>query len=120
MSDSSPSAGEVWLVTLDPTVGAEMAKTRPAVVLTNAALEHVPLRVVVPLTTWQERFSAQPLKIRLTPSPMNGLHRASAGDVIQVRSVSVRRFVGRLGAVDADVLAELRAGVATVAGFRPS
>jgi mRNA interferase MazF len=42
--------GEVWLINLDPTVGAEIRKTRPAVIVNDDAIGALPLRVIVPLT----------------------------------------------------------------------
>ena len=43
---------EVWLVNLDPTVGSEIRKTRPAVVVSPDELnEHLNTVIVVPLTT---------------------------------------------------------------------
>jgi mRNA interferase MazF len=42
--------GQVWLINLDPTVGAEIKKTRPAVVVNNDAIGILPLKVVVPIT----------------------------------------------------------------------
>ena len=49
--------GEVWLINLDPTVGAEIKKTRPAVIVNDDAVGVLPLRVIVPLTEWKERFA---------------------------------------------------------------
>ena len=40
--------GEVWLINLDPTMGAEIRKTRPAVIVSSDAVGVLPLRVVVP------------------------------------------------------------------------
>ena len=48
--------GEVWLISLDPTVGAEIRKTRPAMIVSEDAIGVLPLRVVVPLTEWKERY----------------------------------------------------------------
>ncbi|GIV65215.1 MAG: hypothetical protein KatS3mg046_475 [Bellilinea sp.] len=42
--------GEVWLVNLDPTLGAEMRKTRPAVIVSSDLVGILPLRIIVPLT----------------------------------------------------------------------
>jgi len=48
--------GEVWLINLDPTVGSEIKKTRPAVIVNDDAIGILPLRVIVPITAWQERY----------------------------------------------------------------
>ena len=44
--------GEVWLVTLEPVVGAEMGKTRPAAIISADGLGALPLKVAVPFTSW--------------------------------------------------------------------
>ena len=52
--------GQVWLINLDPTVGAEIKKTRPAVVVNNDAIGILPLKVVVPITDWKDRYAIAP------------------------------------------------------------
>ena len=42
--------GEIWLISLDPAIGAEIKKTRPAVVVNNNALGKLPLKIIVPIT----------------------------------------------------------------------
>lgn len=59
--------GEVWRINLDPTVGAEIRKTRPAVIVNDDAIGVLPLRVVVPLTEWKERYDVAPWMLRLNP-----------------------------------------------------
>ncbi|MCP4662343.1 MAG: type II toxin-antitoxin system PemK/MazF family toxin [bacterium] len=43
-----PVRGEVWRIRFDPTQGAEMGKTRPAVVVNPPSVGRLPLRIVVP------------------------------------------------------------------------
>ena len=52
--------GEVWLINLDPTVGSAIQKTRPAVIVNDDAIGILPLRVIVPITAWQERYAVAP------------------------------------------------------------
>lgn len=47
-----PKRGDVWNVNFDPTVGAEIGKARPAVVVTVESIGRLPLRLVVPITDW--------------------------------------------------------------------
>jgi len=42
--------GEIWLASFDPSLGAEIQKTRPAIIVSSSTLGTLPLRVVVPLT----------------------------------------------------------------------
>jgi mRNA interferase MazF len=80
--------GEVWLINLDPTVGAEIKKTRPAVIVSDDAVGVLPLKVIVPITNWKERYAIAPWMVRLTPNADNGLTKSSAADTFQVRSVA--------------------------------
>jgi mRNA interferase MazF len=102
--------GEVWLINLDPTLGAEIKKTRPAVIVSDDAIGTLPLRVIVPVTEWKERYAAAPWMVRLSPSAMNGLDKPSAADTFQVRSLSTQRFVRRIGSMtNAEMMAISRA-----------
>ncbi len=40
--------GEIWLINLDPSVGAEIKKTRPAVIVNDNTLGRLPLKIIVP------------------------------------------------------------------------
>ena len=105
------SKGEIWLVNLDPTVGDEIRKLRPAVVVSCDALGVLALRVVVPITGWQSRFQGCDWLIRLDPDAVNNLDKPSAADAFQVRSVSVRRFVRRLGQLPAADMMRIMGGL---------
>lgn len=48
--------GEIWMINLNPTVGAEMKKLRPAIIVNDNALGKLPLKVIVPLTDWKDKF----------------------------------------------------------------
>ncbi len=87
--------GEIWLVDLDPTVGAEMRKVRPALVVNTDELGRLPLKIVVPVTDWKERYSIVPWMMRLTPSATNGLGKESAADCFQIRCVSQERLINK-------------------------
>lgn len=45
--------GEIWSVNLDPTLGAEIRKTRPAIIVNDNAVGRLPLKIIVPLTDWK-------------------------------------------------------------------
>ena len=75
--------GEVWLINLDPTVGSEIKKTRPAVIVNDDAIGVLPLRVIVPITAWQERYAIAPWMVRLDPAPENGLEGNISAQALQ-------------------------------------
>ena len=91
---------EIWLINLDPTVGAEIRKTRPAVIVNDDALGKLPLKIIVPITDWKDHFSIAPWMIKIDSSPQNGLSKASSIDCFQIRSVSETRFVRKIGVID--------------------
>lgn len=113
-----PTRGEVWRCELDPTRGSEIRKTRPFVVLSSSVFDHLQVRIIVPLTTWQPRFANQLNKVLVKATPANGLKTDSAADFLQVRAVSLGRLTSRIGRVDAKVLEELAAGVAIAVEYR--
>ena len=96
--------GEVWLLNLDPTVGAEIRKIRPVVIISSDAIGALPLRVIVPLTEWKEHYEGASWMVRIEPAPANGLSKRSTADAFQVRSVSITRFVRQVGRLTQDEL----------------
>jgi mRNA interferase MazF len=89
--------GEIWLVNLDPTIGSEIRKTRPAVIVSSDLVGILPLKVIVPFTEWKERYAQAPWMVKIDPEEQNGLSKSSAADAIQIRSVSQQRLVQKLG-----------------------
>ncbi len=89
--------GEIWLINLAPTIGAEIKKTRPAVIVSDNAIGILPLKVIVPITEWKDRYAVAPWMVQLEPDAGNGLAKPSAADTFQVRSLAQERFVRQLG-----------------------
>jgi mRNA interferase MazF len=110
--------GEVWLINLDPTVGAEITKTRPAVVVSSNALGKLPLSVIVPITDWKDKYSIAPWMVKVKPLASNGLSKISSADCFQVRSVSHVRFVKKLGVLKSETMNEIVRGMSVVLEIR--
>lgn len=106
--------GEIWLLNLDPTIDAEIKKTRPGVIVNDDAVGILPLKVIVPLTQWKDRYAAAPWMIRLEPDAENGLEKPSAADTFQMRSLSQTRFVERLGKLSEEAMQRISKGLAVV------
>ena len=106
--------GEVWLVNLNPTIGQEMSKTRPAIIVNNDVVGILPLKVIVPITDWKDRYSNRPWMVKLEPSDNNGLIKKSAADTFQVRSLSQSRLVKKLGKLNNSEMKEITAALAIV------
>ncbi|NQE33553.1 type II toxin-antitoxin system PemK/MazF family toxin [Microcoleus asticus] len=99
--------GEIWLVRLDPTVGDEIGKTRPVVVVSDDEVGILRLKVIVPITAWNDLFSPLDWMVQLEPTLKNGLAKLSAADTFQVRSVSQQRFVRQLGTLSETIMEEI-------------
>lgn len=88
----TPLQDEVWLVSLDPTVGSEIQKTRPCLVISpdvmNSRLRTV---IVAPMTSTERAY----------PSRVGVTFQKHRGQVVldQVRTVDRQRFVRRLGII---------------------
>jgi len=106
--------GEIWMINLDPTVGAEIKKTRPAIIVSDNALGKLPLKIIVPITEWKDQYTIAPWMQRLDPDHKNGLTKTSAADSFQIRSVSQERFVKQIGTVSDSIMDEIRIGLARV------
>lgn len=106
--------GEVWLINLDPTVGAEIRKTRPAVIVNDDAVGILPLKVIVPVTGWKDRYAVAAWMVRLEAEAGSGLDAASAADAFQVRSVAQERFVRRLGKLSHTAMERITRALAVV------
>jgi mRNA interferase MazF len=90
--------GEIWLVNLDPTVGSEVKKSRPCVVVSPAELNnHLRTVMVAPMTS---KGFAAPFRIPLTYGGVKGLIVLD-----QIRTVDKIRLSKKLGAVSAKTLA---------------
>lgn len=102
--------GEIRLVNLDPVVGAEANKQRPAVIVSNDGANTTAARLghgvvtVLPVTSNAARV--YPFQVEL-PAKATGLRADSKAQAEQIRSVAVQRVGRRVGRVPSDVLERL-------------
>jgi len=106
--------GDIWLINLDPTIGAEIKKTRPAVIVNNNSLGKLPLKVIVPLTDWKDSYEIAPWMVKIKPDEENNLKKVSSADCFQVRSISEQRFVKQIGLVENNKMDQIREGLTKV------
>jgi mRNA interferase MazF len=88
----SPQQDEVWLVTLDPTQGAEIQKTRPCLVISPDEMnEHLQTVIVAPMTTVKRPY----------PTRVEVRFQGKRGQIAldQLRAIDRKRLVRRLGAI---------------------
>lgn len=115
---NSPRRGEVWIVNFDPTIGAEIRKTRPAVVVSSNAIGILPIKLIAPITDWREYFSRNMWHVKIEPDSDNNLTKTSAVDALQIRGVDTKRFVRFLGTVSETVMEEIVTAIAAVIEYQ--
>ncbi|MDO8681354.1 MAG: type II toxin-antitoxin system PemK/MazF family toxin [Acidobacteriota bacterium] len=97
----TPRRGDVYWVNLDPVVGTEIRKTRPAVIVSNDSCNRYGTRVVVlPITSNVSSLHPGEAMVALKGKPGRAL-----GD--QIRSIDKARLKARAGVVTADEMAHI-------------
>ncbi|RKU26275.1 PemK family transcriptional regulator [Candidatus Poribacteria bacterium] len=108
------SRREIWLVNLDPKLGAEIRKTRPVVIVNSDAIGTLPIRLVAPITEWKDYFAGNIWHVKLEPNATNGLTKPSVVDTLQLRGIDTLRFVRRLGEVSPQMMRTIVVAIASV------
>ena len=92
---------EVFLIALDPAVGAEIKKSRPCVIISPDEMNHhLATVMIVPMTT---KFHAYPTRVPVT------FARKSGWIVLdQIRTVDKRRLIKRLGRTESKTVASIK------------
>jgi mRNA interferase MazF len=106
--------GEIWVVNLDPTIGAEIRKTRPVVVVSSDAIGILPIKLVAPLTEWKDYLVGKIWHIKIEPDHQNGLDKTSSVDTLQLRGVDAQRFIQKLGKVKPEIMKSIVSAIAAV------
>jgi mRNA interferase MazF len=111
----TPSRRDVYMVGLDPTVGHEQAGQRPALIVSDEPLNRSPSApvIIAPITGTDRGV---PAHVPVVP-PEGGLMKASVIMVDQIRTISRRRLVRRLGAITPATMAEVDKRLRLVLGL---
>lgn len=113
----SRNRGEIWLINLDLIIGAEINKSRPAIIVNVDEIGVLPLRVIIPITTWKDHYSKAPWLVQIKPNKQNGLDKISAADTFKMRSLSIEHFIRAIGKVDGETMSAILDGVKVVLGI---
>lgn len=100
----------------DPGVGGEIQKLRPALIISLDSIGRLPLRLVVPITDWKVQYETYPWFVKITSSSGSGLIKNSGADAFQTKSVSLTRFVRRLGSATTAEIDAVASAVALCVG----
>lgn len=108
------SRGDIWKVNLDPTVGSEIKKSRPVVVISSDAVGLLPIKLVASLTECKDYLTNNIWHVKVIPDSSNGLTKKSAVDTLQLRGLDKQRFIEKLGTVSPEILRLIVISIAAV------
>ena len=95
--------GDIWLVNLDPTVGHEIKKSRPAVIIQNdLGNKYSPITIIAPLTS-QNIDSIYPIEVLIKKEILK-LDKDSKVLLNQIRAVDKKRLIKKLSNLDSETM----------------
>lgn len=111
-----PRRGEIYLVQFDPTLGSEIRKTRPAVVVQNdVSNRYSPVTIVAAISS-QFSDPPHPREVVIEPAE-SGLPKLSAVVLNQIRSVDRQRLVKRMGRLSSTAMTRVDRALAISVGL---
>ncbi len=107
--------GQIRWVRLEPTIGAEVQKTRSCLIVQNDVMnQYGQLTVVIP---FRPGIKQAPYVVNVKATPSNGLDKDRFLDVAQIRSVDARRILGLVGVLEQEYWQPIRTALDIVLGF---
>lgn len=92
--------GSIWLVTFDPSIGTEIRKTRPALIISRTIFNQRSKVTVLPITSSSPNQQLLPVVLPLIPSATNGINVESFVVCIDPMTFDKRRLVKYLGILE--------------------
>lgn len=111
-----PRRGEIFLTALDPALGHEIRKTRPALVIQNDVTNRYGMTTIIAAITSRVSIPPYPNEVVIQPST-TGLEVVSTIRLDQVRTVDRRRLLKRLGKADEDVMRKVDEAISISLGL---
>ena len=111
--------GEIYLVNLDPTIGDEIKKRRPVIVINGGHDKHLKLAIAVPVTAWNPYWEENPFFVSLEPNSNNGLEKKSVVDCFQIRAISHKRFAEKIGNISEFEIDLIKKSIALILDIDP-
>jgi len=101
--------GEIFWANMDPTVGVEIKKKRPVVIVSNEWINQFSqLVVVIPTTTSTQKVSPSHVFI---PAGQGGLKELSKALTEQIRAIDKSRLLQRLGKLEQEYMLKLHEAI---------
>jgi mRNA interferase MazF len=100
--------GSIWLVSFDPSVGAEIRKTRPAIIISGKAFNRRRKLTVLPIISSSPEDKLLPVVIGVSPNAENGLTVDSYIVCIDPMTFDKQRLMKRLGMLDVEKIEQVQ------------
>jgi mRNA interferase MazF len=104
-------AGDVVEVDLNPTIGAEKNKVRPCLII-EGGLTPLELVIVLPITDAKQKNS--PIFVSIIDLKIAGLKKPSVVDTYQIRAISTKRVIRKLGHASKQEMFKIRFNLARI------
>ncbi len=98
-----PKRGDMYLVSFDPAVGAEIKKTRPALILQNDIGNRYSGATIVAAVTSSVNEKLYPTEV-LVEATKTGLKNDSVVLLSQIRTIDKRRLIKKIGSVEKETM----------------
>lgn len=105
-----PRRGEIYWVNLDPTIGTEIAKTRPALIISNDIGNQYADRVIVAPITTRNMDRVYPFEV-FVPRGEGGLAQNSKVLLDQIRAIDKRRLGNLIGGLSVERMAQVNQAI---------
>jgi mRNA interferase MazF len=99
-TSSNYRLGSIWLVSFDPSIGTEIRKTRPAIIISGTAFNQRRKVTVLPITSSSPDRALLPVVVAVNPSNENGLTTDSFIVCIDPMTFDKRRLIRQLGILE--------------------
>ena len=108
VSSVIPKRGEIYLVNFDPAIGAEIKKTRPALILQNdIANRYSSVTIVAAITSFSDKDGKMYSTEVFIGDSEGGLDNDSVALLNQIRTIDKRRLVKKLGVLKDKTMAQI-------------
>ena len=106
--------GEIWDIKLGKNHATDGGGKCPVIVINDDTISILPVRVIVPLTKWQNEFDDAIWLIRVDPNNENNLGRTSAVDAFQMHTIPITRFIKKIGTVTVQELQHIKNAIKAI------
>jgi mRNA interferase MazF len=100
--------GSIWLVNFDPSIGTEIRKTRPAMIISGTLFNQRRKVTVLPITSSSPDSRVLPVVVPLEPDETNGLTTDSFIVCIDPMTFDKQRLVKQLGILNSDKIRQVQ------------